>query len=123
LEFLSSQTAGTYRKQTVGSLTVAAAGANLTELWDNGALIIPANAKGVPIGHTMVLGAGGIVRGYGMWRAKRTQETDNGEFLKRTYITSVFGQSLRYDRKDRVPAVMLLTTALKRPGITLPTIA
>lgn len=123
LEFLSSQTAGTYRKQTVGTLTVAAAGANLTELWDNGALIIPANIKGVPIGHTMVLGAGGVVRGYGMWRAKRTQETDNGDFLKRTYITSVFGQSLRYDRKDRVPAVMLLTTAVSRPGITLPVIA
>jgi hypothetical protein len=120
-EFLTGQAGGTYRKGTVGSVTWS--GTINTEVWDSGALIIPANAKGVPIGHTMVLGAGGIVRGYGMWRAKRTQETDNGDFLKRTYITSVFGQSLRKDRKDRVPAVMLLTTALSRPGITLPTVS
>lgn len=120
-EFLTGQANGTFRKGTVGSVTWNSA--INTEVWASGALIIPANAKGVPIGRTIALGAGGIVRGYGMWRAKRTQETDNGDFLKRTYITSVFGQSLRKDRKGRVPAVMLLTHALARPGITLPTVA
>jgi hypothetical protein len=120
-EFLTGQADGTYRKGTVGSVTWDA-GDN-TEVWASGALIIPANAKGVPFGHTLALGAGGICRGYGMWRAKRSVETDNGDFIKRTYITSVFGQSLRRDRKDRVPAVMLLTTAISRPGINLPVVA
>jgi len=120
-EFLTGQANGTYRKGTVGSVTWDSA--KNTEVWESGALIIPANAKGVPIGHTMVLGAAGICRGYGMWRAKRTQETDNGDFIKRTYITSVFGQSLRKDRKLRVPSVMLLTSAISRPGIVLPTVS
>ena len=120
-EWLVSETAGTYRRTTVGS--VAYNVAYHTDQWASGALIIPANAKGVPFGHTMVLGAGAIVRCYGMWRARRTQELDNGEFLMRTYITSVFGQSLRKDRKGRVPAALLLTTAIKRIGINLPTVA
>lgn len=120
-EFLSGETAGTYRKQTVGS--VAWSGTLNTEVWASGALIIPANAKGVPFGHALVLGAGGIVRGYGADRAFRSVEKVDGDFIKRTYIRSVFGQSLRKDRKGRVPAVMLLTTAISRPGITLPTVA
>lgn len=94
-----------------------------TDQWDSGALIIPVNAKGVPFGHTMVLGAGAIVRCYGSMRNRRSEESQNGDFLKRTFITSVMGQSLRTDRKGRVPAALLLTTAIKRPGIVLPVIA
>ena len=120
-EFLTGQADGTYRKGTVGSVTWNSA--INTEVWASGALIIPANAKGVPFGHALVLGAGGIVRGYGEDRAHRAVEKVDGDFIKRTYIRSVFGQSLRMDRKGRVPAVMLLTTALTRPGINLPTVA
>lgn len=124
LEFLcdtGAAAAGTYRKGTVGS--VAWSGTLNTEAWDSGALIIPANAKGVPFGHTIALGKAGIVRGYGSERAKRDVEMDNGNFIKRVYIMSVFGQALRKDRKGRVPAVSLLTHAISRPGINLPTIA
>jgi hypothetical protein len=114
-------TQGTVRVGTVGA--VAWNPAINTDVWDSNALIIPCNRKGVPFGHTMVLGAGAIVRCYGSMRNERTEESENGGFLKRTYITSVFGQSLRTDRKGRVPAAILLTTAIKRPGIILPTIA
>lgn len=120
-EFLTGQADGTYRKGTVGSVTWNSA--LNTEVWASGALIIPANAKGVPFGHALVLGAGGIVRGYGSDRAHRAVEQVDGDYTKRTYIRSVFGQALRKDRKGRVPSVMLLTTALKRPGINLPTVA
>jgi hypothetical protein len=120
-EFLTGQAGGTYRKGTVGSVTWDS-GKN-TEVWASGALIIPANAKGVPFGHTIALGRGGICRGYGMWRAHRSTEVDNGGFIKRVYIASVFGQALRRDRKDRVPAAMLLTHAISRPGINLPTVS
>lgn len=120
-EFLTGQAGGTYRKGTVGSVTWS--GTVNTEVWASGALIIPANAKGVPFGHALVLGAGGIVRGYGSDRAHRAVEKVDGDFTKRTYIRSVFGQALRKDRKGRVPSVMLLTTAIKRPGINLPTVA
>lgn len=120
-EFLTGQADGTYRKGTVGSVTWNAS--LNTEDWAAGALIIPANAKGVPIGHTIALGQAGIVRGYGSVRAQRDTEMDNGNFIKRVFIMSIFGQALRQDRKGRVPAVALLTHALTRPGIKLPTIA
>jgi hypothetical protein len=120
-EFLTGQADGTYRKGTVGSVTWNAA--INTEVWASGALIIPANAKGVPFGHTIAMGRAGIVRGYGSERAKRDIEMDNGNFIKRVFIMSIFGQALRRDRKNRVPAVALLTHALNRPGINLPTIA
>jgi hypothetical protein len=112
---------GGARSTTVGSVTWNAA--LNTEVWASGALIIPCNVKGVPFAHTLVLGAGAIVRAYGSMRNERSEEEQQGGFIKRTFITSVFGQSLRTDRKGRVPAAMLLTTAIKRPGITLPTIA
>lgn len=120
-EFLTGQADGTYRKGTVGSVTWN--GTLNTELWATGALIIPANAKGVPIGHTIALGRAGILRGYGSARAQRDVEMDNGNFIKRVFIMSVFGQALRKDRKGRVPSVALLTHALSRPGIKLPTVA
>ena len=120
-EFLTGQSNGTYRKGTIGSVTWS--GAVNTEEWASGALIIPANSKGVPIGHTIAMGAAGILRGYGKYRANRTTDTQNGGFVKQSYITSVFGQSLRKDRKGRVPAVMLLTHAISKPGIALPTVS
>lgn len=120
VEWLVADTAGTYRKTTVGSVAYNAA--YHTDQWASGALIIPATIKGVPFGHALVLGAGGIVRGYGADRAFRSVEKVDGDFVHRTYIRSVFGQSLRKDRKGRVPSVMLLTTALHRPGINLPTV-
>jgi hypothetical protein len=120
-EFLTGQANGTFRKGTVGSVTW---NANLnTEVWGSGALIIPANAKGVPIGHTLAMGRAAIVRGYGSARAQRDIEMENGNFVKRVFIMSIFGQALRRDRKNRVPAAMLLTHALARPGIKLPTVS
>ena len=120
-EFLTGQANGTFRKGTVGGVTWSAS--LNTEVWDSGALIIPANEKGVPIGHTIAMGRAGIVRGYGSARAQRDIEMDNGNFIKRVFIMSIFGQALRRDRKNRVPAVMLLTHALSRPGIKLPTVS
>ena len=114
---------GTGGATTLPGSTIVFNGAINTDQWDSNALIIPCNSKGVPYAHTMVLGAGAIVRCYGSMRNERTEESEQGGFLKRTFITSVFGQSLRTDRKGRVPAAMLLTTAIKRPGIVLPTIA
>jgi hypothetical protein len=112
---------GGARATTVGS--VVWSGTLNTEAFTQGALIIPANAKGVPFGHALVLGNGGIVRGYGSERAFRSVEKVDGDYTKRTYIRSIFGQALRKDRKGRVPSVMLLTTAISRPGINLPTVA
>lgn len=88
-----------------------------------GSLIIPCNCRGVPIGRTPILGRAGLMRGYGEFRAEHTVDRLNGGFITDRYITSVFGQCLRKDRKDRVPAVACLTHAITIPGINLPTVA
>ena len=85
-----------------------------------GSLIIPCNCRGVPIGRSPILGRSGILRGYGEFRAEHTSDKLNGGFITDRYITSVFGQNFRYDRKDRVPAVACLTHAIAIPGISLP---
>ena len=122
-EFLGAANgaSGTIRKTTVGSLAWNAT--YNTEEWSAGALIIQANSKGVPIGDTLFLGQAAALRGYGKHRAKRSQENHNGEFIMDRFITSVFGQCIREDRKGRHPAVMRLTHAVTYPGISLPVIS
>lgn len=106
---------------TVGGVTWSAS-LNTTE-HPLGSLIIPVNSLGVPIGSTLALGRAGILRGYGKYRAEHTTDKLNGGFVADRYITSVFGQNFRYDRKDRVPAVMRLVHAISYPGIALPTVS
>lgn len=88
-----------------------------------GSLIIPCNRLGVPIGSTLVFGRAGILRGYGMYRAEHTMDKLNGGFVTDRYLTSVFGQTFRYDRKDRVTSAMRLDHAITYPGIKLPVVS
>lgn len=94
-----------------------------TDAHPEGSLIIPCNSKGVPIGDTLVLGRCAALRGYGKWRGHRSQETHNGGFITDKFITSVFGQCIREDRKGRHPAVIRVRHAISYPGISLPTVA
>jgi hypothetical protein len=98
-------------------------------LWDDavnsdihtaGALIIPCNCSGVPYGDTIALGQSGILRAYGEFRAEHTVDLLNGKFVTDRYLTSVFGQTFKYDRKGRVTSVMRLRHAITYPGIKLP---
>lgn len=88
-----------------------------------GSLIIPCNAKGVPIADTLFLGRAAALRGYGKFRADRAQEDHNGGMVMDRYIKSVFGQTIREDRKGRHPAVIRLRHAISYPGISLPTVS
>lgn len=123
-----------------GRLGSAASGIRVTTLgsvtWDSGvwsgkhtdahpigSLIVPCNAKGVPIGDTLILGRASMLRGYGKVRTRRSQDVLNGGMITDRYITSVFGQSLRKDRKGRMPAVIRLRHAVTYPGIAFPTVA
>lgn len=94
-----------------------------TDVHPIGALIIPCNSKGVPIGYSFMLGKAAALRGYGKHRGLRTTEVANGGMTMRTYITSVFGQRLRIDRIGRAPGIAVLVHALKYPHLNLPTVA
>ena len=58
-----------------------------------------------------------------MYRAEHTTDLLNGKFVTDRYLTSVFGQTFRYDRKDRVTSAMRLDHAITYPGIKLPTVS
>ncbi len=113
------------RVTTLGSVTwnTGAWSGKHTDAHPIGSLIVPCNAKGVPFGDTLFLGQSFMLRGYGKFRAKRAQENHNGGHVMDRYIASVFGQSLRKDRKGRHPAIVRLRHAITYPGIAFPTVA
>lgn len=91
-----------------------------TDAHPSGSLIMLCNANGVPIGETAVMGRAAAYRGYGKYRGYRSEQTYEGGFIFQKFVTSVFGQTLRKDRKGRVPAVIRVTHALQYPGINFP---
>lgn len=93
-----------------------------TEVHPVGALVLPCNSKGQVFGDSLMLGRRAAYRGYGMWRNKRMQDQKEGGFIKEMYIASVFGQALRKDRLDRVPAVMRIRHAINYAGLPLPVV-
>jgi hypothetical protein len=123
----STGTETAFRLKTVGLVTAAAGGvwdaARITNTHPEGSMILETNAAGVPIGRSLILGANAAVRGYGRFRNERTEEKIDGEFLKKTYITSVFGQS-PFKRVDgRFPNYLVVEHAMPYAGINLPLIA
>jgi hypothetical protein len=87
-----------------------------------GATVLLCNAKGVPIGQTLMTGAESVVRGYGSMRNKRSQWLVDGEFETRKYITSVFGQALRKNVRGVYPGFSILTHAVPYPELRLPAV-
>lgn len=93
-----------------------------TQVHPIGATIVLCNAKGVPIGDTVMMGAMCMLRGYGRFRNKRTQWLVDGDFETRKYITTVFGQQLRKNVNNKYPGYVRLRHALSYPELGLPTV-
>ena len=87
-----------------------------------GATIVLCNAKGVPIGDTVMMGAMCMLRGYGRYRNKRTQWLVDGDFEQRKYITTVFGQQLRKNVNNKYPGYVRLRHAIRYPELGLPNV-
>ena len=118
--------AGTTLGTSTGALTNIAFGAGsswqIAYAHPVGAMVYQCNNKGVPLAFTPVYGAGGVLRPYGMHKAKRDMESEEGGFMKRTYIRSYFGTQLRKDRNDRTPSVGIVCHAVKLPHHVLPVV-
>ena len=123
----------------VNRLGSAAAGARVTTLgqvtwntgvWLNlhtdthpiGATVILANQYGVPIGDTLMLGAGALLRGYGSMRNVRSQWLVDGGFETRKYVTTIFGQCLRTNVRGVQPGFVKLRHAISYPELGLPVV-
>lgn len=81
------------------------------------------NASGVPIGHTLVLGAQAARRGYGKHRNSRTEDSHEGGFVKDVFVTSVFGQEPCEDASGRKVGYLILTHAIQIAGVPFPTVS
>lgn len=89
-----------------------------------GSKVILANANGVPIGHTFLMGRMAALRGYGKHRNRRTQQIHEGGYITDVYCTSVFGQTPRFDRKNRSRGYLTITHAIEYAGLNIdPTLA
>ncbi len=93
-----------------------------TQVHPSGSTIILCNAKGVPIGDTIMMGAGAVMRGYGQQRNQRSQWKVDGDFETRVYITTVFGQQLRKNVNNKYPGYMRLRSAISYPELGLPVV-
>jgi hypothetical protein len=109
---------------TVGNVTWnTGVWANLhTQTHPAGATIVQCNANGVPLGDTIMMGAGAMLRGYGMYRNNRTQWLVDGEHQTNTYITTVFGQVLRKNNRSVYPGYIRMKHAILYPELGLPTV-
>lgn len=87
-----------------------------------GAVVLLCNAKGVPIGDTVMMGAMCMLRGYGQYRNSRTSWNVDGDFETRSYIKTVFGQKLRKNVNDKYPGYVRLRHALRYPEYNLPAV-
>lgn len=119
---LASAALGAFAFNTVGSVvwnTGVWAGKH-TAVHPQGAMIIPCNAKGQPVGDTPMLLRSGILRGYGKHRGHRSQAEHEGGFAMDKFVTTVFGQVLAEDRLGRQPGVCRLRHALNYPELGLP---
>lgn len=124
-ERLSPVTAG-IGKQTVGSVTYGTAPWTSDVVTDGiqdiGSTVILANAKGVPIGWSLDMGAHCARRGYGKWRNRRGVDGEEAGFIKELYISSVFGQSPRMDTAGRYPGYLVMWHAVNYAGLPIPTV-
>ena len=120
---LTSVQNGPYALNTVGSVTYNGgvwSGLH-TEVHPIGSTIVQCNAKGQPIGDTLMLGSAALLRGYGSERNKREQWRVDA-FVTRKYIMGIFGQALRKNVNGQYPGYVRLRHAVAYPELGLPTV-
>lgn len=93
-----------------------------TDVHPVGALVIPCNANGEPIGWSYLLGQSAILRGYGKHRNHMSNENYQGDYGKKIFVRSYFGQKIRRDRAGRQPGVIKILHALHYPDLPLPVV-
>ena len=94
-----------------------------TDVHPPNAEIYPCNSKGEPLGVSLLLARGAVLRAYGKSRLRRTEAVGDMDFLKMVGIEAWFGQTVRKDRLGRAPGVAVLHHAIHYPWLGLPDIA
>lgn len=87
-----------------------------------GSTIVLCNAKGVPLGDSVMMGRFAMMRGYGKYRNQRNQWDVDGGFETRKYIMTVFGQQLRKNVNGKYPGYVRLRHSISYPELGLPVV-
>lgn len=85
------------------------------------AMIVEVDLSAIALFSSFIIGAGAARRGYGKYNAARAEAELEGGFAQMRYVKSVFGQSLRSNRRGRVPAIQRLKHRGIYAGFPLPT--
>jgi hypothetical protein len=107
---------------TVGQVTWNAA-VNTATHGIGTTLIIPCNAKGVPIVATLFAGSETVYRGTGSVDNEFGVENHEANFLKRSFVGSIFGTGLNKDLAGEVNGYFTLWSAATYAGLPIPVVA
>lgn len=84
------------------------------------ALIVVVGSDAIARFDTLALGAACARRGYGKYRNDRRVQEHEGGFVRDVYFRTVFGQSVRVNRKNRAPGVLVINHKGYYAGTPLP---
>jgi N4-gp56 family major capsid protein len=95
----------------------------LVDRVDVGAVIIPANSKGVPIGYGFIFGAHAACRAYGSVQMNGIEQEDDYSFIKGRGYEMVYGQAPTINTNGVTNGYLLLEFACDHEGYPVPSLA
>jgi hypothetical protein len=87
-----------------------------------GAVIIPANANGVPIGYGFIFGAHAACRAYGAIEMNTIEQKTDYGFVKGKGYEMVFGQSPTINTNGVTNGYLILEFAIEHEGYPVPSV-
>lgn len=93
-----------------------------TSQFDVGAVVIPANANGVPIGYGFIFGAHAACRAYGAIEMNAIEQKTDYGFVKGRGYEMVFGQSPTINTNGVTNGYLILEFAIEHEGYPVPSI-
>lgn len=116
-------TEGIYTTDLQHAPTVAAvAGFTLTDTVETGAVLIPCNNCGVPIGYGFSFGARAAARAYGKIKLNKIKQEDDYDFVTANGFEMVFGQSPTINANGVTNNYLILEFAIEHEGYPVPSI-
>lgn len=112
-------------KDIAGSASTASntsADFTYTSQFDVGAVIIPANANGVPIGYGFIFGAHAACRAYGTIEMNGIEQETDYSFVKGKGFEMVFGQSPTINTNGVTNGYLLMEFAIEHEGYPVPSV-
>lgn len=95
-------------------------GITLVDKVDAGAVVIPANSWGVPIGYGFIFGARAAARAYGKIKLNKIKQDDDYDFITANGFEMVFGQAPTINTNGVTNNYLVLEFAIEHEGYPVP---